>query len=194
MTKENKKNITFGAMLWNGINMGLVAFLIMFIIEDLPAKFLINSINLSFYEAFFILPITFLMTFIPGYWMNKQPFTKEINKGINNELFMFSKCKLAIIYVVNCSMEELLFRVAIQGCISMHIGNPLAIIITSALFVLAHFRYLKYWQMVIGTISAGIIWGTVYALSGSWILVSLAHFLNNFILSSIESKKLKLEI
>lgn len=186
---ENRKN-TFSDMIWIGLNSGIIAIFILFIGMDITIKEFIPNLLLPGWSTFLLLPVTFLLTSIPCYLINKKPFMAVVNNtGFNKDLLSFSISKLAIIYLVICSFEELLFRVAIQGSVSKFIGLPTAIGIVSILFALMHFRYIKYWQLILVSIWVGIVWGTLYGITGSWIIVSLAHFAHNFTLSSIEKIK-----
>ena len=54
-----------------------------------------------------------------------------------------------------------------------------------------HFRYIKYWQLTFASIWVGIVWGTLYAITNSWVIVSLAHFTHNFTLSYVKKKNNK---
>lgn len=186
---ENRK-ITFSDMIWIGLNSGIIAIFILFIGMDITIEEFLSNLLLPGWNTFLFLPITFLLTSIPCYLINKKPFMRKVNNtGFNKELLSFSTSKLAIIYLVTCSFEELLFRVAIQGGVSKFIGLPMAIGIVSILFALMHFRYIKYWQLTVTSIWVGVVWGTLYGITGSWIIVSLSHFAHNFILSYIEKSK-----
>lgn len=186
---KNRKN-TFSDMIWIGLNSGIIAVFILFIGMDITIEEFLPNLLLPGWSTFFFLPITFLLTSIPCYLINKKPFMTEVNNsGFNEKLLSLSTSKLAIVYLVTCLFEELLFRVAIQGSISKFIGLPMAIGIVSILFALMHFRYIKYWQLTLVSIWVGVVWGTLYGITGSWIIVSMAHFAHNFILSSIEKRK-----
>lgn len=186
---ENRK-YTFSDMIWIGLNSGMIAIFILFIGMDITIEEFLPNLLLPGWNTFLFLPITFLLTSIPCYLINKKPFMEKVNNtGFNKELLSFSTSKLAIIYLVTCSFEELLFRVAIQGEISKFIGIPTAIGIVSILFALMHFRYIKYWQLTLASIWVGVVWGILYGITGSWLIVSLSHFAHNFTLSYIEKSK-----
>lgn len=188
-TLESRK-ITFSDMIWIGLNSGIIAIFILFIGMDITIEEFLPNLLIPGWNTFLLLPIIFLLTSIPCYVINKQPFMSTVNStGFNEVLLSFSISKLLIIYSVTCPFEELLFRVAIQGSISKFIGLPMAIGVVSILFAFMHFRYIKYWQLTLVSIWVGIVWGTVYGITGSWIIVSLAHFAHNFTLSFIEKKK-----
>lgn len=185
--KSQNKKITFLDIAWSGINMSILAFIILFIIMDITWEQFSSNLSLPDWKSTLTLSITFLLTIIPSYLLGKKSFTREVNSsGLNKQLFSFSLPKLAILYLITCSSEELLFRVAIQGSILKSLNLPMAIGIVSIIFALMHFRYLKYWQLTLETVWVSIVWGTVYGLTNNLILISLAHFAHNFILSSLE--------
>lgn len=188
-TDLKDKNISFWNMLGGGFSNVVFSFLILFAMDMTWKEFFLN-ISIPKDKALLYLGITFLLTAIPCYLIDQQPFMKEVNNsGFNRQLFSFSIPKLAIIYLVLCSTEELLFRVAIQGSISKFINVPFAIGIVSIVFALMHIRYVKHWQLVISSIWVSVVWGALYALTGSWIMVSLTHFAHNFILSYLVIKE-----
>lgn len=188
--KLKNRKITFSDMIWIGLNNGIIAIFILFIGMDITIEEFLSNLLLPGWNTFLFLPITFLLTSIPCYLINNKPFMRKLNNtGFNKELLSFSTSKLAIIYLITCSFEELLFRVAIQGGVSKFIGLPMAIGIVSILFALMHFRYVKYFQLTVTSIWVGVVWGTLYGITGSWIIVSLSHFAHNFILSYIEKNK-----
>lgn len=82
----------------------------------------------------------------------------------------------AIIVVSICAGvgEETLFRGGIQTLAADYMGTPLAIALSSALFALMHLS-----KPVIGLIlfAIGMVFGLVYWLSGSLLLVIVAHAL-----------------
>ena len=189
--KKNKE-ITFSNIIWNGLNSAIISWLILSIGMDMTLEEFLPNLLLPGWKTFILLPITYLLTVIPFYLVNQKPSLQEVNNiGIDKELLSFSMPKLAMIYLVTCSSEELLFRVAIQGSIAKFISSPIAIILASIIFALMHFRYIKYWELTLVIIWVGIIWGVLYVITGSWIMVSLAHFTNNFTISYFEKKKLK---
>lgn len=132
-----KGKINFSDMIWIGLNSGIIAIFILFIGMDITIEEFPPNLLLPGWSTFIVLPITFLLTSIPCYLINKKAFMRKVNNtGFNKELLSFSTSKLAIIYLVTCSFEELLFRVAIQGGISKFIGLPMAIGVVSILFAI----------------------------------------------------------
>ena len=187
--KSKDRTYTFVDMIWIGVNNGIISFFILFIGMDITFEEFLPNLLLPGWKTFLFLPATFVLIFIPCYLINKKSFMRQVNNtGFNKQLLSFSIWKLAIIYLVTCSFEELLFRVAIQGSISKFIGLPIAIELVSVIFALMHFRYIKYWKLTIVSVWVGIVWGTLYAITGSWIIVSLAHFAHNFTLSYLEKQ------
>ena len=164
-----KGKINFSDMIWIGLNSGIIAIFILFIGMDITIEEFLPNLLLPGWNTFIFLPTTFLLTSIPCYLINKKAFMRKVNNtGFN---------------------KELLFRVAIQGGISKFIGLPMAIGVVSIVFALMHFRYIKYWQLTTASVWVGVVWGTLYGITGSWTIVSLAHFAHNFILSYIEKSK-----
>ena len=189
--KKNKE-ITFNDIIWVGLNSAIISWLILFIGMNMTLEEFLPNLLLPGWKTFILLPITYLLTTLPFYLINQKPSIKETNNiSLDKQLLSFSTSKLAIIYLITCSSEELLFRVAIQGSIAKFISSPIAIILASIIFALMHFRYIKYWELTLVIIWVGIIWGVLYVITGSWIMVSLAHFTNNFTISYFEKKKLK---
>ena len=185
---KNKK-LSFWYMIGGSFTNVSFSFIILFVMDTTFQEF---SSTVSFPTNIHMvyLFISFLLTSIPNYFINELSFMKEVNNsGFNKQLFSFPLHKLAIIYLVLCSTEELLFRVAIQGTISGFINLPWTIGIVSLMFALMHIRYIKYWQLFLSSIWVSIVWGILYALTNSWVVVSLAHFAHNFILTSLHKSK-----
>lgn len=183
------KGFSFWDFIGGGVTNVAFSFLILIVMNTTLQEF-IQNISIPKEKTLLYLLMTFLLTAVPCYFINKLPFMEEVNNsGFNKQLTSFSIPKLAIILLVLCSTEELLMRVAIQGSISKSISLPIAIGFTSIIFTLMHIRYLKYWQLVLSSIWVSVIWGMLYALTGSWIMVSLTHFAHNFILSYLCIKK-----
>lgn len=70
--------------------------------------------------------------------------------------------------------EELLFRGAVQGWLSLHLGPGPALLLASLLFGLVHFVSLAYCVVATGL---GVVLGTAYLWSGSLGLVMAWHAL-----------------
>lgn len=68
--------------------------------------------------------------------------------------------------------EELLFRGAIQGWLTQHVGDATAIVLASLAFGLVHYLSFTYFVLATGL---GLTLGTVYAVTGSLILVMIWH-------------------
>jgi len=114
---------------------------------------------------------------------------KQVNQDFDNQLFSLSTPRIALVFIINCPMEEFLFRVAIHGVIAKHGNLPIAIATTTFLFCIMHIRYVKYWYMMLASAWVSIVWGVVFAATNSWTLVVFAHFTHNITLSFIEKTK-----
>ncbi|HEY9118199.1 MAG TPA: CPBP family intramembrane glutamic endopeptidase [Marinobacter sp.] len=68
--------------------------------------------------------------------------------------------------------EELLFRGAIQGWLTQHVGDATAIVLASLVFGLVHYLSFTYFVLATGL---GLALGMAYALTDSLVLVMIWH-------------------
>lgn len=87
----------------------------------------------------------------------------------------FTLPELIPIFLLGAAAEEFLFRVIIQP----HLG----IILTSILFTLIHFRYLKKIYILAEVFLLGVILGLVYAVVPTIWAPLLCHFAVNYIMA-----------
>lgn len=100
--------------------------------------------------------------------------------GINEKIFKnLSIGHIAIIAIIIAFSEELLFRGVLQ--------SSLGIFLTSILFTLIHFRYLKKKVLIAFTFLTSLVLG-ILAIYFEWFAAFLAHFLIDFILGILIKK------
>jgi membrane protease YdiL (CAAX protease family) len=74
--------------------------------------------------------------------------------------------------------EEALFRGVIQGGLVAYIGVPMAIVVSSVLFGLAHYISKTY---VVFAMTLGALFGLLYAWSGNIAVPMIAHVAYDFV-------------
>lgn len=84
----------------------------------------------------------------------------------------YSRAVLVSLSVFAGVGEELLFRGAIQGWLSLHLHGVVAVVVASVLFGLVHYLSFTYFLVATGL---GLVLGTAYALTDSLLLVMVWH-------------------
>lgn len=86
------------------------------------------------------------------------------------------------ILAVSLVLEELTYRTLIQGRLTLYIGAPIAILITSVLFGFAHFASGPFWIVFLDIsmiIVDSILFGIIYKRGGNLVVTWLAHFIGD---------------
>ncbi len=86
------------------------------------------------------------------------------------------------ILAVSLVLEELTYRTLIQGRLTLYIGAPMAILITSVLFGFAHFAPGPFWIVFLDIsmiIVDSILFGIIYKRGGNLVVTWLAHFIGD---------------
>jgi len=134
------------------------------IISLLP-KQIIKDFFIGIAFSLVIVMIVILLTkYLPKPWMD--------DGGINEKLFRkLPLWHIAVISILVGFIEEFLFRGAVQSL--------LGVILTSIIFTLIHFRYLKKWVLILSTflISVGLGYLAVYS---EWFTAFIAHAFIDF--------------
>lgn len=104
--------------------------------------------------------------------------------GINKKLFTgLPVYKVAAISFIVAVCEEILFR----GVLQTHFG----LVVTSIIFAVVHFRYLKKWFLFVNVILLSFGIGLLYELSNHQLIpVIILHFFIDFLLGVIIAKQL----
>ncbi|MBP3039698.1 CPBP family intramembrane metalloprotease [Bacillaceae bacterium Marseille-Q3522] len=95
--------------------------------------------------------------------------------GVNERIFRYRKTvHIAWIAAMIAISEELLFR----GIIQTHFG----LFISSAIFALLHFRYLRNWFLFVNVVLLSFFIGFIYLLTENLFVTIFMHFIIDFLL------------
>jgi hypothetical protein len=84
----------------------------------------------------------------------------------------WSRWQLVVLASIAGLCEELLFRAAIQGGLTPHLGGSAALLISAALFAMAH---LVTWTYAFLTFLTGLYLGLIWNLTGNLLVPIVAH-------------------
>lgn len=109
------------------------------------------------------------------------PFAVRMRRDVDKLLGLFRGATLPdflFISVLAGLGEEALFRGVIQGGLAAYIGVPMAIVVASALFGLAHYISRTY---VVFAAGLGALFGLLYAWTGNIAVPMIAHAAYDFV-------------
>lgn len=109
------------------------------------------------------------------------PFAVRMRRDMDRLLGLFRGATLPdflFISVLAGLGEEALFRGLIQGALATYIGVPMAIVVASALFGLAHYISRTY---VVFAAALGALFGLLYVWSGNIAVPIIAHAAYDFV-------------
>lgn len=180
----NKKQLTANQIISSSFLLFSLSFVLLFLIRHVTINEFLMGIKLPWPQTLWILPLVFIIEAVPSWFLSKKlsHVVKKNDQETEEQLSSFSIVQLAGIYIISTTSEEILFRYTIQGWLMQYTNVAVSIIISSILWFLFHPRFIRYWQMCLSIIWIGIVYGVVYAATGSWLLVSISHFLHNFLL------------
>lgn len=108
--------------------------------------------------------------------------------GVNSLLLELPVGKLFPMFLVGAFSEELLVRGVIQTTLTDKWGILVGVLLTSVLFTLMHFRYLKKPVLFSGVFVLSLIFCSLYGYTGNLWTTTWSHFLYN-LGSAILAKK-----
>ncbi|GBF11585.1 CPBP family intramembrane glutamic endopeptidase [Tepidibacillus sp. HK-1] len=143
------------------------------IVSILPGK-LIQPVLVGFLFSLVVIVVDIILSKkLPEKWLD--------DGGINEKLFRHLPIwHIAIITVMVGFVEEFLFRGAVQ--------SYLGVFLTSLIFTLIHFRYLKKWVLISMTFLISLGLGYLVILTGQWISAFVAHSMIDFVLGILIRK------
>ncbi|KXG43371.1 type II CAAX endopeptidase family protein [Tepidibacillus infernus] len=143
------------------------------IVSILPGK-LIQPVLVGFLFSLVVIVVDIILSKkLPEKWLD--------DGGINEKLFRHLPIwHIAIIAVMVGFVEEFLFRGAVQ--------SYLGVFLTSLIFTLIHFRYLKKWVLISMTFLISLGLGYLVILTGQWISAFVAHSMIDFVLGILIRK------
>jgi membrane protease YdiL (CAAX protease family) len=109
------------------------------------------------------------------------PFAVRMRRDMDRLLGLFRGATLPdflFISILAGAGEEALFRGVIQGGLMAYLGLPMAIVVSSVLFGLAHYISKTY---VVFAAGLGALFGLLYAWSGNIAVPMIAHAVYDFI-------------
>ena len=117
----------------------------------------------------FLYGVAYVLTCTPRF-MSKD--MRQILATLNAMFAQFSWSQIVLISILAGVGEEMLLRALIQTWLHHHLHPVFAILIASLIFGLLHYMNFTY---VVVTFVGGLILGVAFYLSGSLILVMVAH-------------------
>lgn len=182
MSTLDSKILIYNLYLTQFFTLALAFLLYFFIYRYTPYDVIGLLIPTNLIRSTFSGLIVALIVIIANIVLTKKLPKEAIDDGgINEKIFKdISIGYIAVIAVVVAFSEELLFR----GVLQLSLG----IFLTSILFTVIHFRYLKKVILVTFTFLTSLALGMIANYSG-WFAAFLAHFLIDFILGILIKKE-----
>ncbi|MBL1272699.1 MAG: membrane protease YdiL (CAAX protease family) [Marinobacter maritimus] len=148
---------------------GLLAILILGIPVQISGDGILPSVLYGVLGALCTYAGLLLLTQIPGLFPNN--LARQM-RGLHRFASGYSWFVLFLLSVFAGVGEELLFRGALQGWLTVHTNTTTAVLAASVLFGLVHYASFTYFVVAAGL---GLVLGLAYAITDSILLVMVWH-------------------